>query len=253
MPRLAKKPPTAHGRERQLTSTLRAMRHAAFLSHRHRLPQLLAARGVVGTGAEVGVQQGLYSERLLAGSKLSRLILVDPWRTTEDGYDDIANVPQSEHDRRLEEAQTRLARFGCRAEFWRTTSVEAAANVPDASLDFVYLDARHDYESVIEDLVAWYPKVKPGGIFAGHDYLDGERPEGLFGVKSAVDEFFADKAVVVYDTYAEPSWPSWITGPAPNHPAPIFAIRAVLRAARRLRRAVVGRLRLNWLRVRLRG
>jgi hypothetical protein len=44
--------------------------------------------------------------------------------------------------------------------------------VPDASLDYVYVDARHDYCGVKEDLEAWWPKLRRGGILAGHDYLD---------------------------------------------------------------------------------
>ena len=39
------------------------------------------------------------------------------------------------------------------------------------SLDFVYLDARHDFCAMIEDLEAYWPLVAPGGILAGHDYM----------------------------------------------------------------------------------
>jgi hypothetical protein len=49
-------------------------------------------------------------------------------------------------------------------------SLEAAAQLPDASLDFVFIDGSHDHESVIADIRAWLPKVKPGGVLAGHDY-----------------------------------------------------------------------------------
>lgn len=49
------------------------------------------------------------------------------------------------------------------------SSVEAASRYADASLDFVWIDASHDTQSVHDDLEAWYPKVKPGGILAGHD------------------------------------------------------------------------------------
>lgn len=48
-------------------------------------------------------------------------------------------------------------------------SVEAARRYTPASLDFVWLDAAHDPESVLADLEAWYPLVKPGGILGGHD------------------------------------------------------------------------------------
>ena len=54
----------------------------------------------------------------------------------------------------------------------------------DASLDFVYLDAGHDYISIQEDLQCWYPKVRVGGVFAGHDYSDS-----FPGVRLAVDAF----------------------------------------------------------------
>ena len=43
----------------------------------------------------------------------------------------------------------------------------------DASLDLAYIDARHDYDGVSEDLAAWWPKICPGGLLAGHDFDEG--------------------------------------------------------------------------------
>jgi len=178
---------------------------------------------------------------------LSKLILVDPWRELGDGYRDIANVAQREHDRALAEAKRRLAPFGERAEFWRTTSLQAATMTSDASMDFIYLDARHDYEAVMDDLRAWYPKLRPGGVFAGHDYVDGDLPEGVFGVRSAVDDFYGGhNDVVVYATFAE-RWPTWIAAPPSRYPRgiaatqyalsrPISAVRRGVWLARQLRR-----------------
>ena len=48
-------------------------------------------------------------------------------------------------------------------------SVEGAKLYEDESLDFVNIDANHDYEYIYEDVIAWYPKVKIGKIIAGHD------------------------------------------------------------------------------------
>jgi len=49
-------------------------------------------------------------------------------------------------------------------------SAESASLFEDASLDGIFIDAAHDYDSVVKDIEAWFPKVKPGGIFSGHDY-----------------------------------------------------------------------------------
>lgn len=65
----------------------------------------------------------------------------------------------------------------------RMLSIEASKLYEDESLDFVYIDGSHDYESVKEDILAWIPKVKIGGVIAGHDYDHA-------GVKQAVDELF---------------------------------------------------------------
>lgn len=58
-----------------------------------------------------------------------------------------------------------------------------AQTFPQDSLDFVLLDASHDYESVYRDLESWYPRVRPGGVIAGDDYT-------WKGVRRACDEFF---------------------------------------------------------------
>jgi len=66
-------------------------------------------------------------------------------------------------------------------------SIEAAKDFKNESVDFVFIDAVHTYESVVEDIKAWFPKVKIGGMICGHDY--GKKQ---FGVTRAVNEFFKD-------------------------------------------------------------
>jgi predicted O-methyltransferase YrrM len=78
-------------------------------------------------------------------------------------------------------------------------STQAAALYDDESLDFIFIDSCHAYQSVKCDLKAWYPKLKKGGCIAGHDY-------GLSGVSAAVNEFFGAKNIKTVDN-------SWVYMP----------------------------------------
>ena len=76
-------------------------------------------------------------------------------------------------------------------------SIESAQLFQDSTLDMVYIDGRHDYPSVKDDILAWLPKIKPGGWLTGHDIdLDGDR------VLKAVTEIIGND----YKTYKDTSW-----------------------------------------------
>ena len=76
---------------------------------------------------------------------------------------------------------------------YQKPSVEASRSFRDGSLDFCFIDADHSYQGVLADLTAWWPKMKRGSIFAGHDYNQGSHP----GVVSAVNAFFMRAGVPV--------------------------------------------------------
>jgi Methyltransferase domain len=180
------------------------------LANRTSLPGLLDRRGLLGCAVEVGVKAGAFSERLLQDWHGRHLISVDPWSAAHgEDYDNLDNVPQEVHDGFHAEAVARLARFGERSSIWRSTGAEAAARIPHHCLDFVYLDARHDRPSVELDLADWYPKLRPGAVMAGHDYIDGTFVNGVFGVRSAVDAFFGARGVAVRSTFMDGPWDSW--------------------------------------------
>ena len=187
-----------------------SLSHRAPLIIREELPFMLNRRGLVGCGVEVGVKAGEFSELLLDRWEGRHLISVDPWlESPVDSYADVANVEQEAHEDFHRQTLDRLRRFGERSSVWRMTGSEAAERIPHHSLDFVYLDARHDYPSVSSDLQEWYDRLRPGGIFAGHDYVDGTFADGVFGVKSAVDEFFGARGLRVRSTLVDPPWISW--------------------------------------------
>ncbi|MFZ9376643.1 MAG: class I SAM-dependent methyltransferase [Candidatus Fonsibacter ubiquis] len=70
----------------------------------------------------------------------------------------------------------------------KLSSEDASKKFKDGSLDFVFLDASEDYENVKKDIQNWLPKIKPGGILAGHDYYPEEMHDWFPGVKQAVNE-----------------------------------------------------------------
>ena len=67
--------------------------------------------------------------------------------------------------------------FGEKITLIISDSISAARLFSDASLDWVHLDARHDYASVKADIEAWLPKVKAGGWLSGDDYDEQKWPE----------------------------------------------------------------------------
>lgn len=179
------------------------------LLDRHELPILFNSRRLLGCGVEVGVQQGIFSESLLDSWCGRHLISIDPWRAAEADYHDAANVPQEDHDAFYAETLARLARFGERSSVWRMYGDEGAERIPHHSMDFVYIDARHDYRSVTSDLSVWIDKVRPGGVICGHDYMDADASDADFGVKAAVDDFFAARSQTVKATLRDLPWRSW--------------------------------------------
>merc|ERR1740121_2632618 len=127
-------------------------------------------------------------------------------------YVDIANVQTTEVRRQHRvhcEARLRDALLSGRAQIVDMDSAMAASTVADGELDFVYLDARHDLAGVVLDIQAWWPKVKVGGVFAGHDFVDGEFPEGDFFWISALREALPGLEGHVHVTSEKNRYPSF--------------------------------------------
>lgn len=183
---------------------------AIIIKRREDFGDFLNIQGLDGEGVEVGVQRGDYSAAILSQWHGTRLHCVDPWKEflEDDKYRDIANVSQQEHDRIYAQAKRRLAEFGDRCVIHRLTSQQAARRFADRSLDFAYLDARHYEAGVLDDLELWAPKIRHGGIIAGHDYLDGNLPSGHFEVKSTVDRWALGRKLAVTCS-GEHVWRSW--------------------------------------------
>ena len=150
-----------------------------------------------GAVFELGVARGAFSWLMLNYRHDITVYSVDRWTDHHDEKEYLAAVEL-------------LAPYGDRSEIWRMTFAEAANLVEDGVVDLVYVDGYaftgQDNGQTLRD---WWPKVQPGGIFAGHDYCDEFRP-----TVDAVNEFAREHNLTVEIIPGDnhPSWrkyPSW--------------------------------------------
>ena len=76
--------------------------------------------------------------------------------------------------------------FGDKILLMITDSVTASKLFSEGSLEWVHLDARHDYASVKADIQAWLAKIKPGGWLSGDDYNEHKWPEVVKAVQDVL-------------------------------------------------------------------
>lgn len=145
-----------------------------------------------GHFVEVGAWKGksaFYMMELIDRSnKDIKFDVVDMWVGTEET--DNAGYAK-DRDTLYQQFINNMMKWNNKYTPLKMSSVEASKQYEDNSLDFVYIDANHSYESVLEDIISWYPKVKKGGILAGDDYN-----EGWPGVMRAVNEQFPKSVFV---------------------------------------------------------
>ena len=203
--------------EQSFSSSLSYLSHIQFTS-RENYGILLNLMGLINAGAEVGVQTAIYSDVMLSKWRGKAYLMIDPWKHysyDENGisseYVDLANVEQTVQDSFYEEAKEKVSKYGSRAVVMRMTSEEAAGLISDQSLDFVYIDAAHDYTAVMSDMVAWWPKVRVGGVLSGHDFYD-------LCVRHAVLEFARRHDLIFFRSYDEDySWFIFKNSAYPRH------------------------------------
>ena len=146
--------------------------------------------GLLGFGVEVGVNQGDNAMDILRRWNGCRLYLVDPWAPQSSSVYKEDQERFFNYTKAYQHCLSLALLHSPRVDLLRLLSHQAVGLFPDRSLDFVYIDANHSYEAVMQDLNLWYPKVSRGGVIAGHDYYNKVEPPWHCEVKKAVDEFF---------------------------------------------------------------
>jgi len=145
---------------------------------------------------EVGCYRGISSETFLL-HKPAEMHFVDCWGLNEDYTQANKFIKKDKTDwvTIKKEFETRIEpyTYQTKIRIIHDLSVNAARNTPDESFDFIYIDGDHDYDPVLTDIKSWYPKLKPGGWFCGHDYSH------LAQVKDAFDEYFTGLEITSFN------------------------------------------------------
>lgn len=139
-----------------------------------RLVELAAGKDVCEVGAFCGLSAWLM------GMSAKSLVSIDHFSSATDGQRHTGHLTT------LEDYKRSVSRYSNVKPPVIATSEQAAPMFPDASFDFIFIDADHSYEAVRDDIQRWWPKLKPGGTMAFHDY----RHNDFKGVERALDEIF---------------------------------------------------------------
>ncbi|CAL6335533.1 unnamed protein product [Bathycoccus prasinos] len=199
------------------------------LKRRNDIGFLLEREGFT-IGAELGVRTGNFASRTLQSWKsCSKYVLVDAW-VPLDNYKDLANKRADVQEKNFVKTLTKLAQYKEIIEVCRNLTTNCATKFKQNTFDYIYIDARHDFKGVLVDLREWWPLLKDGGIFAGHDYVtnndlrathaktgqdwtlnfDGTIDKTGTLVKGAVDLFSQEVGRQVTVTYREQPYNTWL-------------------------------------------
>ena len=150
-------------------------------------------------GVEIGVYKGQNAAEMLRRLPGLQLTMIDAWAPIpcDDGSLYWGNSPEQwDGIRRL--CADNVAFAGDRVTILRQPSAETSG--APALADFVFVDGDHSESGCYADLCTWWPHVKPGGWFGGHDYGNGPKAKSQYdkpGVKLAVDRFATENGLIV--------------------------------------------------------
>jgi len=143
-------------------------------------------------GIEIGLNRGETTQHLF--KNLPGLVLhgIDPYFAYEDWDGNILTPNERNWTYQFFLNNTFLYRD--RIIHHRMLSDDAAPMLPNEAFDFIFIDGLHTYDQVLKDCQNYYPKIKKGGVFSGHDY------NVIEGVNRAVNEFAASVGATISQT-----------------------------------------------------
>jgi hypothetical protein len=147
--------------------------------------------------AEIGVWRGDFSFHILQQTDPAQLHLVDPWAFAPHYPKRMYGGRKAGDQAAMDEIAAGVARRfegDRRVIMQRLASTVFFARVPEASLDWVYIDGDHSMQAVLDDLKGAWRAVLPGGYIVGDDYY-WKDADGSLAVQQAVQTFTRDKQI----------------------------------------------------------
>lgn len=168
-----------------------------LINHREALGFWLNNLNLKGQFAEIGCLAGTFSRTILSQWKGKKYYMIDPWANqSEEVYRERQDTPER-YEQMYQDALA-LSKEDERVTVLKMLSADAAKEFKNGQLDCVYIDGNHAYKNVMEDMDAYWPKIKIGGIMGGHDYKN-KTDEGWFcEVESAVNRWAGEHEKVFY-------------------------------------------------------
>ncbi len=173
--------------------------------NRNEIGSFLKIMGLTDRICELGVAKGDSLWPLICYAYPKYALAIDVWDEEAMSY-----FSQERHDNNY----ARVQQIFSKVKEWAGTDMDIVKgdhsilvdNYEDESFDYIYIDSDHRYEQTVRDIAQWWPKVKKGGILAGHDYNARNKE---YGVIQAVDEFVKDNNLEYFHVTSE--YPaSWI-------------------------------------------
>ena len=153
------------------------MQNCELLLNREELLDKIPKNSIL---AEIGVDEGDFSERLYKKCDPEYLYLIDLWSSKRYGEKKFNIVKNRFYDQ-LKKDEVKI---------FREDSINVVSNFNDNFFDWIYIDTDHSFNTTYKELITWKSKVKRNGIISGHDYMMGNwKKTYRYGVIEAVHKF----------------------------------------------------------------
>jgi hypothetical protein len=179
-----------------------------YKNHKCDVSPLILSINTLGenlTGLELGVFQAKSTITILHNCSIKKLYAIDSWKPY---YDYLKVNPDGAPAYFIDEKQSEINRFisfhnikysGCndKVEIIEEDSLVGVNKIKDNSLDFIFFDAMMTGEQTYNEARAFYPKIKKGGFFTGHDSTCLKQV--IEPIKKVMQEYGNNNRLIEYD------------------------------------------------------